>query len=183
LPDPWEADGVTARPIVIDASVAMAIIRDEADGPDGARALAAWTRSGRRLVVPSHFWLEIVNALVRRHRWPSAAVIEAIHELDLQDLETVGADRESLLLALDAADRFGLSAYDAAYLSLAVTVDGDLLTFDQTLAEAAGTRSLTIRGGRVSETPAVYEHDVTWPNYKHASAYLSKLRAEALADR
>jgi len=32
---------------------------------------------------------------------------------------------------------------------------------------------------KLSETPAVYEHDVTWPNYKGASAFLAKLRAEA----
>jgi len=27
--------------------------------------------------------------------------------------------------------------------------------------------------------PGVYEHPVTWPNYKGASAYLAKLRVQA----
>ena len=36
---------------------------------------------------------------------------------------------------------------------------------------------------RLHDAPAVYEHDVTWPNYKEASAYLAKLRTEALAGR
>ncbi len=36
---------------------------------------------------------------------------------------------------------------------------------------------------RTAETSAPYEHEVTWPNYKEASAYLARLRADAPAGR
>ena len=77
------------------------------------------------------------------------------------------------------AERYGLSMYDAAYLALADSIDGEVLTFDQALKIAAGDRAITL-GHQLSETQVVYERDVTWPNYKGASAYLAKLRAEAL---
>ena len=68
-------------------------------------------------------------------------------------------------------------------LALAETVDGQLATLDRTLASAAGSRAILFGDGRrLHETPAAHEHDVTWPNYKHASAYLSRLRAETLAE-
>jgi hypothetical protein len=74
-----------------------------------------------------------------------------------------------------------LTAYDAAYLALARTEDADLLTLDDELALAAGDRAVPIGDDhRLHETPAVYEHQVTWPMYKEASAYLAKLRADAL---
>ena len=66
---------------------------------------------------------------------------------------------------------------------LAETLVAPLATLDRALARAAGSRARFLGPGdpghRLSEPPAAYEHDVTWPNYKGASAYLSKLRAEA----
>lgn len=167
------------RAVVIDASVAVAIIRDEPGGPDAASVLEAWKQQGRPVLVPPHFWYEVVNSLVRRHAWRSDAVLEALHVLDRMNFKTIQADRAGLILALDRAERFGLSAYDAAYLALAETVAAELLTFDAALRRAAGDRAVHL-GKRLSETSAAYEHDVTWPNYKGASAYLAKLRAEAL---
>ena len=69
------------------------------------------------------------------------------------------------------------------YLALATAHGAQLATLDRTLA-AAAFDPITFDGShRLHETPAVYEHDVTWPRYKEASAYLAKLRAEALAAR
>jgi predicted nucleic acid-binding protein len=39
--------------------------------------------------------------------------------------------------AVVLADRHGLTVYDAAYLWLAIDVDGELATFDQALIRAA----------------------------------------------
>ena len=71
--------------------------------------------SGPDLVAPAGFWLEIVNSLVRRHRWyVGPDVLQG-----LQTLDTVRHPRRgpqtgrSLLLTLDLAERFGLTAYDA----------------------------------------------------------------------
>jgi predicted nucleic acid-binding protein len=165
--------------VVIDASVAIAIARNEPAGAVAGAAIDRWTREGVRIVVPSHFWLEVANVLQRRHRWGGAAVFEAIHELDRLAFETAEVDRPLLLSAIDLSERFGLSAYDAAYLALTDALGGTLFTLDRALRAAAGSRAASPDRHRLSEPPATYEHAVTWPNYKRASAYLAKLRAEA----
>lgn len=111
-------------------------------------------------------------------------MLAAIHRLDTLGLETVEPGRPLLLHAIDRIERHGLTAYDAMYLVLAESIDAKLATFDRQLAAAAGPRAITFDEGHgLHETPAAYEHDVTWPSYKGASAYLAKLRAEALAER
>lgn len=167
------------RPIVIDASIAIAIVLGEPEGSDAEAVITRRTRDGGRIVVPSHFWLEATNPLMVRRRWSGADLLQAIHALDALRLDTIDLDRVLLILTLDASERYGLTTYDAAYLALSISLDGSLLTLDGALRTAAGARALPIGPPRLSETPAVYEHDVTWPSYKGASAFLAKLRAEA----
>jgi predicted nucleic acid-binding protein len=163
----------------MDASVAVAIVRNEPEGVAAAASIAQSTRDGSRIVVPSHFWLEVANTLIRRRHWPGAQVLQAVHELDNLQPETVELHRGMLILTIDTSERYGLTTYDATYLALAISVEGTLLTLDAELHAAAGHRAHPSGPIRLSETPAVYEHDVTWPNYKGASAFLAKLRAEA----
>lgn len=165
----------------MDASVAVAIVRNEPGGADAAASISRWTEDGARIVVPSHFWLEVANALIVRRHWPGDKVLQAAHELDNLQPETVELHRGMLILTIDACERFGLTTYDAAYLALAISMDGWLVTLDARLRAAAGARVLPFGPTRLSETPAINEHDVTWPNYKGASAFLAKLRAEAAA--
>lgn len=165
--------------VVVDASVAIAIVRAELNWQQAAAVMARWTRSGVRIAVPSHFWLEVTNSLIRRHTMSGADALEGIHGLDQFDLETVHIDRPMLISAIDLAERHRLTTYDAIYLALADAIDGVLLTFDEALRAAAGTRAVGVDGHHLSEPPAAYEREVTWPNYKGASAYLAKLRAEA----
>jgi predicted nucleic acid-binding protein len=168
-------------PTVIDASIGISIARQEPEGPAARAALLTLMNDGSAIVVPSHFWLEVTNALLRRHGWLAADIFAVIRDLDEFELETVDLDRPTLLSAMDFAERFGLSSYDATYLALADSIDGYLMTHDGKLRVAAGNRLWsTDQRGRLSETPAVYQHDVTWPSYKGVSAYLAKLRAEAL---
>lgn len=145
--------------------------------------LDAWTASGDRMVVPSQFWLEISNALMRRYRVAGSKVIEFIHDLEEFGIETVDVDRPLVLLALDVAERFGLTTYDATYLALAELVDATLFTSDRALLVAAGARGLGLDAAgeyRLSETAAPYgESRPTWPDYSGASAFLAQLRAEA----
>lgn len=167
-------------PLILDASIAVSIARGEEAGAAAHGLIRARVRTGGRVMVPSHFWLEVANALLGRHRWTSAAMFEAVHVLDRLDPQTVDLDRPTLLSVVDLVERHGLTTYDATYLALADAVDGDLLTLDRALRAAAGPRAITPDGRhRLSETPAVYEHNVTWPDYKGASAYLARLRVEA----
>lgn len=172
------------KPVVIDSSVALALILDEPEAAAVDRALRSWARAARALKVPSHFWLEVINRLGRDSLSSGERMLAAVHRLDTFGLETVEPDRPLLLRAIDRVERHRLTAYDAMYLALAERLDADLATFDRDLVSAAGSRAITFdEGHALHELPAAYEHDVTWPRYKEASAYLAKLRAEALAAR
>ncbi len=129
--------------------------------------------------MPSHFWLETTNPLITRRRWSGADVLQAIHTLDGFRFETIELDRAHLVLTLDGSERYRLTMYDGAYLALANSLDGSLLTLDAALRAAAGTRAVPVGPARLSETPAVYGNAVTWPDYKGASAFLAKLRTDA----
>ena len=170
--------------VIIDASIAVTRIRRQAGWEDVNQRLAAWRRSGTALVVQSHFWLEVSNALMRRHGVRGAHLLEAVHRLDEIGLETAEVDRPMLLLALDRAERYALTTYDAAYLALAESFDGLLFSADRELVVAAGVRGLSPIGSgdrRLSEERAAYLPSArpTWPDYSGAAAYLAKLRAEA----
>lgn len=171
---------IQAPPVIVDSSIGIALVRKEPMAPVIRAATRRWADAGRALLVPSIFWFEVVNALARRHRYRGLDILHAVHELDELEFITVDPDRGLLLLTIDHVERFGLSAYDASYLALMDLHGGELATLDRAMATAAGPRAVTFdERHRLSEPPATYEHDVTWPNYKGASAYLAKLRAEA----
>ena len=170
-------------PVVIDASVAIAILRKEPEGPPAVFAIGRWVRDGADLVVPAHFWLEVLNGLLMRYRWPGDRALEAVHRLDEFGLRTIPLDRALLLSTLDVAERHRLTAYDATYLALADLLDGRICTFDRALSVAGGTRVVTLDGRRLSEAPTPYGGRPLWPNYKDASAFLAKLRVEAATPR
>lgn len=170
------------QPVVIDASVATCLLLGEAQAPMVAQALESWVSEERPLVVPAHFWLEVVNRLSREPLMKGVDVLASIHRLDTFGLETFELGRPILLQVVDRVERFRLTAYDAVYLAVAEYVDGELATLDRALIAAAGRRAITFDDEhRLHEPPAVYAHEVTWPRYKEASAYLAKLRAETLA--
>jgi predicted nucleic acid-binding protein len=169
--------------LVLDSSVAIALIRGEASAPSIRVAIREWAAMDRSIVVPSVFWLEFVNPLARRHGYSSQELLQAVHEVDDLDLTTIELDRTSLLLTIDHIERHGLTAYGAHYLALANQLDAELATLDSALAAAAGDRAIAFGGHRLNDTPAVYEHDVSWPKYKGASAYLARLRAETRGGR
>lgn len=176
----------TADRVVIDASAAMALVRAEPTSGVVAARVAGWQSMGVDLYVPAPFWLEVVNSLLRRHHRPGMAVIAAIHQLDELGFMTVDVDRPLVLRALDFADRLSLSAYDAAYLTVADSLDAALYSADAALLAAAGDRAIPVHpagGHRLSEEPAPYGSSVgpSWPAYREVSAYLARLRAAALA--
>jgi predicted nucleic acid-binding protein len=180
--------------VVVDSSVLLAMILRQPEAERVEADIARWARSHRQAHVPAHFWLEVVNALTRRHGFTGAQVLEAIHVLDTLGLETVALDRTLLLSTNDLVERYRLTAYDAGYLALARALGATLATFDREL-RAAGANILdpayadaTERQPRLSEERAPYgeaaaaERPVTWPQWSGAGAYLGTLRRRALAD-
>lgn len=165
-------------PVILDASVAISIIRREPSRPT-LLAVIRETATGRGdRVVPDHFWLEVANVLIRRYRVTPVEAVEQLRVMDDFDLRSIRIDRPLLLVALDLQARFGLSSYDAAYLALAETEDARLLTLDARLALAAGPRAVAIPGNgeaRLAEEPAPYGEPIDWARF---GPYLARLRAE-----
>jgi len=173
---------------ILDASAAVAILRHEPKGPVVALEIERALRSGHEIVVPAHFWLEVANAYRSSTPLFARDTVEAIHRLETYRISTMETDRGQLLLAIEIAEREGLTPYDAAYIALARVVEGRILTLDRAMARAAGPLAIHLPGdGRVSEAPEPYlsdrERRSTLPDYSELSAFLSKLRADAIRDR
>jgi len=168
-----------ARPLVVDASVAIAICIEEPAFERAVAILREREAGGARILAPAFLWLEILNVLIRRYHQPPELVLQSIVDLEALGLTSIELDRPQVLLTLDTLGRHRISAYDAAYLALAESVNGDLLTLDQRLAAAAGRRALPISDGHaIGETQEAYED--SWAAWPGAAAYLKKLRAQVV---
>ncbi len=165
------------KPLVLDASAAVAMIREEGAQPEILRIL---DEHDGDLLAPAFFWLELINSLIRRHGLPAYEVLEAIRELEELGITAIETDGVARLMIIDRAERQRLTAYDAAYIVLAEIADGKVLTTDQDQARAAGRRAILVdAGGRISEPLATYEETSTWATWRGAAAYLGELRRQA----
>ena len=171
------------KPLVIDASAAIAYVR----GEPGAAQVERSVRGRETVRVPWLFWTEVINVLARRHGWPGTEVLGAVYDLDQLRLRTEPPSRPTMLAVIDAVETHGLSAYDAEYLVLAENTDAELLTGDVTLASAAGARAILVGSGRrlAEPTPPYPVRDglrePDWPRWPGAVAYIEELRREIRA--
>jgi predicted nucleic acid-binding protein len=119
---------------VVDASAAVALALGESPS---AALVDAITAGG---IVPALWPYEVANALDvgRRRGRVSAGQIDAVMELlaslDIEVAPTAVADVGTLARA---AEQHGTTAYDAAYLVLALTQGLPLATLDRRLVQAA----------------------------------------------
>jgi predicted nucleic acid-binding protein len=129
---------------VIDASLAAAWLLPEEHSDAADRVMASIAAP---CLVPTLFWFEIRNILVmaeRRGRLFSGGgliAMERVRRLPIEDAGT-GGDSHVLLLAASHA----LSAYDAAYLALAISRSAPLATLDRRLAAAARAEAIAVLG-------------------------------------
>ena len=124
--------------IVIDASVALAwCFPDEASDYADAVLVAL---EGRTVVVPAIWSIEITNALLvgerRKCIWQPEVrrFVELLKGLNIVEDAQPFADTVSNVLPL--AREYDLSAYDAAYLDVAVRHGAPLVTLDAALQKA-----------------------------------------------
>jgi uncharacterized protein with PIN domain len=101
-----------AERVVLDASADLALLRDEPEATAVRAVLAGLPPDPDAALVPEHFWLEIVNVLVRRYHWDAPQVVQAIRELDELGITTVPYERPLALLGLDGMVAHGMTAYD-----------------------------------------------------------------------
>lgn len=92
-------------------------------------------------LVPFHFHIELINALLaleRRQRITAVAVDEAIEMYGRLGLDADRADfRDIQPMTFALARKYQLTAFDAAYLELALRTGSPLATRDKALAAAA----------------------------------------------
>jgi len=129
--------------LVLDGSAALAFVLRDERVTAGARAVRAALEEAERILVPGHWWLEVVNGIVvaeRRKRLTAAAgmeIIKIFRELDVEVDAEPAADVVERVASL--AREKNLSAYDAAYLELAVRNGVALASQDKALLGAAAS--------------------------------------------
>jgi predicted nucleic acid-binding protein len=127
--------------LVLDASAALAWIyirRDPAEADRARRVLAHL--NAQPAIVPDFWHLEVVNALLTGQRRGVVTLSMALDFLAKLDGLPIETDRSSMserkahIFAL--AREYGLTAYDATYLDLALRSGTALVSFDRKLARA-----------------------------------------------
>jgi predicted nucleic acid-binding protein len=121
----------------MDASVLANVIGD--DGEDGHVARQEFRAAGD---VAAPDLVDVETVAVLRKRWLAGTITELRFADAIGDLEDLGIDRYPVLQFMRRAYdlRANVTAYDAAYVALAETLDCVLLTADERLANATGPR-------------------------------------------
>lgn len=129
------------KPLVIDGSAALGLLLPDENQTPAARKLRATLDSAVRLYVPAHWWMEMANGILmaeRRKRLTQALAIEVLALLEALNVTTDSDPVErSLAATIALARQHGLTAYDAAYLELAMRKGAALASQDQALLKAA----------------------------------------------
>jgi len=130
--------------LVIDASIALAWLLNEPNRRMADEAIEAGLAAG--LATPELFWIEVADVLGQRIR--RGALAAAQRDEALADLRSVGIvqhqSAEKLTQIVALSDRHGLTAYDAAYLELAMRLGAALTTLDRDLVAAARAEGLEV---------------------------------------
>jgi len=132
------------KPIVIDASMAAGWTLDDEKTEVGDKILDEV--KNRYLITPSLFWYEYRSILVnnqKRGRIPKDKVSMLLKEVRALEIEEYSLDDDQAVITL--AFQHNLSAYDAAYLALAIQEDAVLATNDKKLASAALAANIDLR--------------------------------------
>jgi predicted nucleic acid-binding protein len=133
--------------VVLDANALVALLASEPDGPAVAELIEQWVSEERELHAPALARYEIVNVLARQL---------ATGQLSKEDVESGWQALEELPIAyhtlidgpavIDVAATLGRrSAFDAAYVALAHSLDAELWTLDGPLARNAVGQKLPVR--------------------------------------
>lgn len=123
---------------VVDASIAAAWLLPDEQSAEADEVLHLLASEGAQ--APSLLWYELRNILVmatRRGRLAASDAVPALARLRRLPIETVDMTLTGDADVIQLADRYRLTAYDAAYLVLARGLPAPLATADQALARAA----------------------------------------------
>ena len=128
-----------ATQFVVDCSVSLAWCLSDETGEYAKHVLRAFGETSAH--VPALWPLEMANGLLVAERRERIAEADTMRVLDAIRVLPIHVDDETHAHALGAtmalARAYALSAYDAAYLELAMRLDVPLATADKALAGAA----------------------------------------------
>ena len=130
-------------PFVLDASVTASWCFEDEEAPVADAAMDRLPED--HAVVPALWWFEIRNILVvneRRGRIESADSDVFLNDLARLPIRIASDPNGRLVVALARTHR--LTAYDAAYLELAVRLTAPIATLDRALADAARAEGLEL---------------------------------------
>lgn len=123
--------------VAVDSSVAVSWGTPDENSTLADKALTLATSSG--VIVPDVFWHELRGVLLANERRPDDRAVLEQRAGPCPGHETGDAQqRRARAAVLELARRHALSAYDAAYLELAVRLKAVLATLDKRLANAEG---------------------------------------------
>jgi predicted nucleic acid-binding protein len=133
------------KTFVVDASVGAKWASPEMVEPLADRAdrfLRAYVEGTVQIVVPDLFWIEIGNFLwkaAKRGQITAALARRGLEAMRNRDFPTVPS-RAVLPEALKIAVDFRRTVYDSTYVALAVATGNELLTADERMVNALGSR-------------------------------------------
>ena len=128
--------------IVVDCSYALAMVMPDEQRP----ASLAQVASGR-LIVPPIWPFEVANAFrsaVRRARFTGEEMLAVCGRIEALQFELASLHDAAVRQHYLASVSHGLTAYDAAYLELALQRRGPLATLDVGLARAAAQAGVEV---------------------------------------
>lgn len=125
-------------PLVVDASAILPLALPDEDAAYSNAVLRRMAHDGVAYAPPI-FWDEVTNVLVLAIRDKRIELKRAEGFLlkTSYELPIVTSQPESPLSVLHAAHRYGLTSYDASYLTLALQHNASIATHDRELLKAA----------------------------------------------
>ena len=129
---------------VVDASVAIAWLFEDEVTPETEAVLDRL--SDQEAHAPGLWEFEIANVVLSAERRgriseiATAQIMERLRDLPIR----INPDNPRLHHLLEVARRYGLTSYDAAYLTLALQLNLPLATLDRDLAAAAGLADVAL---------------------------------------
>lgn len=132
--------------MVVDCSVSLAWCLSDETGAYAADVLRAL--ADNKVQVPSLWPLEMANGLLmaeRRGRISETAIMLALDMIRALPIEVDDITHAQALGAtMSLARIYGLTAYDASYLELAMRLDVPLATSDRALVQAARASGMAL---------------------------------------
>jgi predicted nucleic acid-binding protein len=131
------------RRYVVDASVAVKWMMDEAYSAEAQRLLKEMRDGEADLLAPTILKVEVANALntyTRRRGVDPGDAAEALKAFAILPLTYVDTDWDALVEAFEVSISIDLAVYDAVYLILARRSDAALVTMDDEIVSKARDR-------------------------------------------